>query len=68
MVLAEAPFAYDENSKLRFGVKVVGDRIAFSVDDKTLLEAADNEYASGGAGFFIEEGTIPALGFEVRAA
>jgi ADP-ribosylglycohydrolase len=67
-VLAEAPFAYEENSKLKFEVKVVGDQIAFSVDGATLLKAADAEYVSGGAGFFIEEGTIPALGFEVRAA
>jgi hypothetical protein len=67
-VLAEAPFAYAENSKLKFEVKVVGDQIAFSVDGALLLTAADAEYVSGGAGFFIEEGTIPALGFEVRAA
>lgn len=67
-VLAEAPFAYAENSKLKFETKVIGDQIEFSIDGKTLLRAADREYVSGGAGFFIEEGTIPALGFEVRAA
>ena len=66
-VLAEAPFPYEENSKLKFEVEVVGDRIAFAIDGATLLTAADPEYVSGGAGFFIEEGTIPALGFEVRA-
>jgi len=49
-------------------VKVMGDQIAFFVDGAALLKAADAEYVSGGAGFFIEEGTIPALGFEVRAA
>jgi hypothetical protein len=66
-VLAQAPFAYDENSKLQFEVKVEGDTVAFAIDGKTLLAATDGEYVSGGAGYFIEEGTIPALGFEVRA-
>jgi hypothetical protein len=67
-ILAEAPFAYAENSKLKFEVEMVADQIAFSIDGVTLLAAEDAEYVSGGAGFFIEEGTIPALGFEVRAA
>ena len=67
-VLAEMAFAYDENSKLKFEVKVTGDRIGFAINDTSLLEAEDMEYVSGGAGFFIEEGTIPAFGFEVRSA
>lgn len=66
-VLAETPFAYAENSTLRFEVRVSGDAISFSIDGETLLNAVDDEYKSGGAGYFIEEGTVPALGFEVRA-
>jgi ADP-ribosylglycohydrolase len=67
-VLAEAPFAYAENGKLKFEVTVTGNRIVLAVNGRKLLEATDDEYVSGGAGFFIEEGTVPALGFEVRAA
>jgi hypothetical protein len=66
-VLVAAPYPYEENSKLRFELKVDRDAIAFSIDGNDLLSAKDAEYASGGAGFFIEEGTVPALGFEVRA-
>lgn len=65
-VLAEAPFAYAENAKLDFAVSVNGDRLAFAIDGKELLTARDARFTSGGAGFFIEEGTVPALGFAVR--
>jgi ADP-ribosylglycohydrolase len=66
-VLAEQAFPYPENAKLRFELAVDGPSIALSIDGKQLIHAQDAEYLSGGAGYFIEEGTVPALGFEVRA-
>jgi hypothetical protein len=66
-VLAETPFPYAENSKLKFEITVQGDAIALSINGQALLQAEDGEYRSGGAGYFIEEGTVPALGFDVRA-
>ncbi len=66
-VLASAPFPYAEHSKLKFEVTAKGDALALAINGQTLVEARDGDYLSGGAGFFIEEGTVPSLGFEVRA-
>ncbi|MEA3132353.1 MAG: hypothetical protein QOG17_199 [Gammaproteobacteria bacterium] len=65
-VLTQVKYTYEENAKLRFALSVVGGRLAFSIDGKELLVAQDKSYASGGAGFVIEEGTVPAHGFSVR--
>jgi ADP-ribosylglycohydrolase len=65
-ILAEAPFAYKENEKLDFALTVHGDRISFSIGERLALEARDSRLSSGGAGFLIEEGTVPALGFAVH--
>jgi hypothetical protein len=45
---------------------VHGDRISFSIGERLALEARDSRLSSGGAGFLIEEGTVPALGFAVH--
>lgn len=66
-VLAEVPFSYAENDKLKFVFSVKGGRLRFAIDGKELATAEDGDYATGGAGFLVEEGTIPALGFEVHA-
>jgi len=65
-VLAQVRYTYEENAKLRFALSVIGGRLAFAIDSKELLVAQDESYASGGAGFVIEEGTVPAHGFSVR--
>jgi ADP-ribosylglycohydrolase len=65
-VLAEVQYRYEENAKLRFAFSVAGGRLAFAIGGKELLVAHDESYASGGAGFVIEEGTVPAHGFSVR--
>jgi hypothetical protein len=64
-VLAETPYAYDENAKLRFTLAVKGGRLSFSIDGKELVVAEDASFASGGAGFVIDKGTVPAYGFSV---
>jgi ADP-ribosylglycohydrolase len=65
-VLAQVKYSYAENAKLRFTLSVVGARLAFTIDGNQLLVAHDDSFPSGGAGFFIEEGTVPAHGFSVR--
>lgn len=66
-ILAEHAFPYPENAKLRFEFEVNGRSLRFSIDGKASISAVDTDYASGGAGFLIDEGTVPARGFEVRA-
>jgi len=64
--LASVPFVFAPNDRKTFEVTVKGNTVAFSIDGKLLAEATDDEYVSGGAGFLIEGGTVPALGFSVR--
>lgn len=66
-VLAEVPIKYAEHDTLDFRLAVKGDRLEFTVGDRATVSANDKIYASGGAGYFIEEGTVPARGFAVHA-
>jgi len=45
---------------------VKGSELRFSIGDEELVQASDGFLQSGGAGFLIEQGTVLALGFEVR--
>lgn len=65
-VLASVPFGFEPNSRLRFEVSAEGDRIALAIGGVPLVAATDDAYASGGAGFLIEGGTVPANGLSVR--
>jgi ADP-ribosylglycohydrolase len=65
-VLAETPYAYKENATLAFDFSACGDTLTFCIDGREILRASDSAYAAGGAGFLIEEGTVPAHGFAVR--
>ncbi|MBZ9938563.1 ADP-ribosylglycohydrolase family protein [Mesorhizobium sp. BR1-1-16] len=65
-VLASVPYAFEENARKTFELRVEGDAIKLSIDGIGLVSARDGDYASGGAGFLIEGGTVPALGFSVR--
>ena len=65
-ILASVPFAFVPNSRQLFEVSAVGDRITLTIKDKPIVEAHDTNYASGGAGFLIEGGTVPARGLSVR--
>jgi len=64
--LAAVPFTFAPNARKEFELRVEGDTLVLSIDDQELAFATDAEYASGGAGFLIEGGTVPALGFAVR--
>lgn len=66
-VLAEAPVSYAEHDTLEFSLAVNGDSLELRVGDRAVVTANDGTYGSGGAGFYIDEGTVPARGFAVRA-
>lgn len=64
--LAEADFPYriDETHTIAFRVK--GNALAMFIDGRRVVEAKDDEYVSGAAGFLVEEGAILADGFSVK--
>jgi hypothetical protein len=66
LILASVPFDFVPNSRQLFEVSAVGDRITLAISGKLVVEALDADYASGGAGFLIEGGTVPARGLSVR--
>lgn len=66
-VLAQVPVSYSENDTLEFELRVDGSSLALRVGDRAEVSANDTTHQSGGAGYFIEEGTVPALGFAVRS-
>ncbi len=66
-VPAQLPFGYAENQKLVFELTVEDDRIGFQIDGDEVLCARDRRLRSGAAGMVISRGTVPVLGFEVRA-
>jgi ADP-ribosylglycohydrolase len=65
-VLAEMKYTYKENQTLTFALSAAGQTLRFAIDGHEVLSATDSAYAAGGAGFLIEEGTVPAHGFAVR--
>lgn len=64
--LAQAAFPYEMERLYALRFAAVGDRLSLAVDGAALLEARDDRYRSGGAGFVIDEGTMIADGFRVR--
>jgi hypothetical protein len=51
---------------MEFSFRVQADALSMFIDGQPVLEARDTTLPSGGAGFLIEEGTVPARGFAVR--
>jgi ADP-ribosylglycohydrolase len=66
VVLAQVKYNYRENDKLALALSVSGETLEFAIEGQEILSATDAAYVSGGAGFLIEEGTVPAHGFAVR--
>ncbi|MGF7237219.1 MAG: ADP-ribosylglycohydrolase family protein, partial [Frankia sp.] len=68
-VLAAAEFPYREGVPYLVQLRCAGTRLATYVDGVQVIEGSDNHraYRHGGAGFLIDEGTVLADGFEVRA-
>jgi ADP-ribosylglycohydrolase len=65
-ILASVPLDFAANSRKRFDVRAAGRTISLSIGGRELVTAQDGEFVSGGAGFIIEGGTVPARGFSVR--
>lgn len=65
IVLAETPLAWAIDDTYTLELEIAGSRLALRVDGRTLVTAADGEYASGGAGFIVDAGAILADGFTV---
>lgn len=63
--LAQTAFPYEMERLHALRFAATGDRLSLAVDGAPLLEARDDRYASGGAGFVIDEGTMIADGFRV---
>ena len=63
--LAHASFPYVTERLYAVRFAAVGDRLALAVDGASLLQARDDRYRSGGAGFVIDQGTMLADGFRV---
>ncbi len=64
--LAQTAFPYEMERLYALRFAAVGARLSLVVDGEPLLEARDDRYRSGGAGFVIDEGTMIADGFRVR--
>ncbi|MDC7286367.1 ADP-ribosylglycohydrolase family protein [Blautia schinkii] len=63
--LVQIPFAYRENHKYRLELSMCGKKITGKIDE-IYLEALDDTYSCGGAGFVTDEGTALAYGFCVE--
>ena len=66
-ILAEMRFPYETERHYDLRFSAEGERLSLSLAGQTLLEAKDDRFASGGAGFLIERGTMLADGFRVCA-
>ena len=58
-VLARCPCSTPHDEPLEAALTAAGAELRFAVGGRTLLTARDGEYASGGAGFLVEEGRLP---------
>jgi len=69
LTLAEAAWAYDLDTRYAVGFECDGNQLAVAVEGATIITGsdADAKLASGGAGFFVNEGTLMADGFRVSA-
>ena len=65
-VLASVDHRVAPNSRLQVEVSAKGDSLRLTLDGRPVVAARDATFPSGGAGFLIEGGTVPALGFSVR--
>lgn len=67
-VLACCPCDAPHDDPLDVALTVAGEELRFAVGGRALLTARDGEYASGGAGFLVEEGGYLARGLRVERA
>ncbi|MFF0265412.1 ADP-ribosylglycohydrolase family protein [Kribbella sp. NPDC004536] len=66
-VLASTPFALRRDAPYDVTVECVADVVQVRVDGISMLSATTTRVAGGGAGFFVDTGTMSADGFTVRS-
>jgi ADP-ribosylglycohydrolase len=66
--LARCDFPYQVDAVHELALTVDGTHLTLTVDGHLLLQADDDSYASGGAGFVVDTGAILAKGFHLTAA
>lgn len=66
-VLATTPFALRLDLPYDVTLECIGSTVRVHVDDIPLLQATTRRTAGGGAGFFVDTGTMSADGFTVRS-
>lgn len=62
-ILGEVPYSYVEDTGYKLTFQAKGNRLIFKINDQTVLEAEDDTYTSGGAGFVISKGTMTGNSF-----
>lgn len=58
IILAEAPYTYEEDTGYTLGFAAHGSRLEFYVNGEKVIEVQDATYKNGGTGFTISEGTM----------
>ncbi|MFV0240783.1 MAG: ADP-ribosylglycohydrolase family protein [Lacrimispora sphenoides] len=58
VILGEAPFSYAEDSRYELTFAAHGGKLTFSLNGEMVIQAEDDTYACGGAGFTVSGGTM----------
>lgn len=58
VTLGEAPYSYVEDVKYKLTFAACGGKLTFSLNDEVLIQAKDDTYSCGGAGFTVSDGTM----------
>ena len=66
-VLAERPFVLEENKMVDLEARAVGAKLSLLADGEVLLEAEDAAFATGGLGFFAQQGILGVAKPSIRA-
>ena len=66
-ILEEVPYTYEEDKPYELVLSAKGNHISFTVNGAHLIEAVDETYVSGGAGFIISKGTMTCDSFIVES-
>ena len=66
-VLAERPFVLEENKMVDLEARAEGAKLSLCADGELLLEAEDAAFATGGLGFFAQQGILGVAKPSIRA-
>lgn len=66
-ILEEVPYTYEEDKPYELVLSAKGNHISFAVNGTHIIDAVDDTYVSGGAGFIISKGTMTCDSFIVES-